>query len=195
LESRRIDRVIRQMTEQGKGDREIGEAVGLCRFAVVQRRKGMKIMGAKAARAAKRREMLVALHAQGLTDKEAALCLDMTPNAAGELRRRLGLALNRPLVPPGKRPQDAGRSALPMWRRRNGIPKPQKPAKSRKAKHPTAPAAPDMRTKVRPICAALGNVYAKEPRFEVQEALAVAMRAVHTSPEFARAWSQEVARV
>lgn len=185
----RIDAQIRQMIAEGASDAKIGEAVGLTRFAIGQRRKRLGLDSAVMSQAALRRQTVAKRHAAGLSDREIALCVGVHVSTVMHIRRKLALDPNKPFLPTGAPPAVVKARIAGSKRRDRGNVEAKKPA-PKPAPAPLPPAKPDLRAKVRPICAALGNVYDKTPDADVQQAIAAAMRAVHSDPAFARAWAE-----
>lgn len=169
---------IRALAGQGKTDTQIAQALSFHVSTVRRLRERNGIPSPHRAEKERRNAALKELHAAGLSDKEIALCLDMKLNTVQSLRQYHGLTANRPFIPVARPPRltrEAKRAAAKQY------------AATRK--EPPKPKV-NIRTKVAPLCAALGNVYAKEPGPEIQGAIQAAMRAVDGDRAFAKAWAE-----
>jgi hypothetical protein len=190
----------------GMTDPEIAAKIGLTRSNVFEIRRCNNIPSAVREQAERKREEIARLHGCGLTDEEIALTTGLDWSCVRSNRRTLGLKPNRPLVPRGLPPRiirahrqeaarkyhakkmaEQGKTPRP---KRDRTPKPKTvKAKSKPVAAVAAP-KPPLHDQIRPIRAALGGVFDREPATDVQGAVAVAMQRFHTDPAFARAWME-----
>lgn len=176
----------------GMNDEEIAAKMGISKSWTARIRRENGIQSAICADAERKRREVAHLHGCGLSDKEIALTMGDNHHTVRLIRRNLGLPANKPFVPKGDPPRvrrERQRQASLESKRRKAAargeafrPKPLKPAPK-----PVAP-KPTLHDRIRPIRAALGGVFEREPAADVQGAIAVAMQRFHSDPAFARAW-------
>lgn len=188
----------------GMNDEEIAAKMGLTRYNVFEIRRYNNIPSAVREQAERKREEIAHLHSCGLTDEEIALTTGLDWSCVRGNRRRLGLKPNKSLVPRGFPPrikkahrQEAARKYHARKMAEQGkTPRPKrdrtlKPIKAKSKPVATVPTPkPPLHDQIRPIRAALGGVFDREPAADIQGAVAVAMSRLHTDPAFARAWME-----
>lgn len=183
----------------GMNDKEIAAKMGLSKSGVAWIRRENGIQSAIFAEAEGKRREVAHLHGCGLSDREIALTMGDSHHTVRLVRRNLGLPVNKPFLPKGMPPRERRerqRQASLESKRRKAAEKGKEPRKEVAPKPKPKPVAvapapkPALHEQIRPIRAAIGGVFEREPSADVQAAVAVAMSRLHTDRAFARAWME-----
>ena len=185
----------------GMNDEEIAAKMGITVRRAFEIRRDNKIKSPVVAEAERKRAEIAHFYGCGLTDDEIALTAGIDSSTVRRERRKMGLKPNKSFVPrempPRIRRERRAEAARKYHAKRlaeqGKVPR-KKAAPKPKPKPKPAAAAPAPKPKlhdqIRPIRAAIGGVFDREPAADVQGAVAVAMSRLHTDPAFARAWME-----